>query len=55
MVFCELETSTTKTMIQGVSVRLIFASQQNGEVAGRVREILKDSYLYRQYAVKGGN
>lgn len=55
MVFCELEISTTERMIQGIPVRLIFAPQHNGEATNRVREILKDGYLYRRYVVKGGN
>lgn len=41
---------TAEIIIQGVLVRLVFASEQNVEIPVRVRDILKSGYLQRQTA-----
>lgn len=42
------ESHTRDVIVQGITVRLIFAAEQNREVPAIVRNLLKGSYLQRQ-------
>lgn len=44
------ESRTRDVTVQGITVRLIFAAEQNCEVPAIVRNLLKGSYLQRQGA-----
>lgn len=44
------ESRTRDVTVQGITVRLIFAAEQNREVPAIVRNLLKGSYLQRQGA-----
>lgn len=42
--------NAAEIIVQGLSVRLVFAAEKNSEIPIRVRDILKNGYLQRQGA-----
>lgn len=43
-------TSTAEIIVQGITVRLVFAAEKNTDIPARVRDILRSGYLQRQGA-----
>lgn len=41
-------TDVSEVIIQGITVRLVFATEKNMDIPARVRDILRSGYLHRQ-------